>query len=607
MRRTLAAFLTLILLGLVGCQELPQKTPSISSVDAAKVLKNRCLDCHRDYQNFKDEDFIKRGLVVPGKPQSSFLYASLRNSDSGAEQTMPPKEAGDPLSPEEVLALKKWIEKIKVPEVKVVELETFSKGGDLLSEAEIFSRCYGQWLRSPLPRHHTLLKKIEEGKLSGVQACKVLLNKASLEKEAIVNSDEGRKLIQTFQSLHRSWFSELNLYNTDEQWGNFEIYDPGNLAAYFTYSLFHSKKDLASIFRGKTSYELIRKSDARREYFIFPYQETSAKPLKLKNFSFGSGEEKGEDVYPPWKIRPIPTGEIVGIRPAPKKRDILPTMVDTRKGQKEFHGQRVYHLNQDIRLGRGGGILGDPLFLLLNMKMEIGKASDGGKRIPRKWATSIFKDFMCRDLPVVPIPRAKKYIRKDSPLSFRQKASCVQCHMSMDGIAGLIRNFEVNYSVDSGLGRYIQTSHIRARKSTKTSATPILGDGDEKYSLEPARGLLAFQSRSGLYYEREVASLEELGDFIAESSDFYQCMSKRYLYFLTGINLDLDGKDLSSGHERVLWQFNQKLALRLQDHQSLRQLIEDIISSPLYRDRHYLQNMKNEKQREPAQYDEASY
>jgi mono/diheme cytochrome c family protein len=81
------------------------------------VLREKCLGCHGDGEELEAaldlrtrEDMLRGGkggpALVPGNPLASLIYQSVRRTD---ERKMPPKER-DPLSPDEVDALRKWIE-----------------------------------------------------------------------------------------------------------------------------------------------------------------------------------------------------------------------------------------------------------------------------------------------------------------------------------------------------------------------------------------------------------------------------------------------------------------------------------------------------------------
>lgn len=570
-----------------SCNKKLGEAPEISSQRASKVILSQCIDCHQEYSKLRDIDFISKGYIVPGEPEHSLLFAVLKGSNTGAQESMPPKTT---LSGDDLTAISEWIKNIDKSQLPSLNSNVLSKveASNKLTDLEMYYRCYGQFVRQRPAPNDPLLEKIHQNNFTGIQACAELINQVTIDNNGIISSDIGKEILRTFQAFHRSFFSELNLYNNDEQWGNFEIYDPGNLAASFSYSLFKNDEKFSNIFKGTITHELVRKSSTSPKYYVFPFQERSPDPIKLDQFKFGSGKEIVEDQYPTWNINRISTGDIVGVRKIPENRDVIPRVVDTRKGLRDVRGQKEYLVNQDIRKGHGGGILGNPMYLLLNLKMEIGESSDGGKNVPRKWSTAVFKDLFCRNLPVVQLKHAKKYVIENSNLSFRSKANCVQCHVSMDGAAGLVRDFQINYSVDSGLGSYTQTTHLRRNPSTLQWDEKYFGEGDKDFHLRPAIGLFSYQSTDHIYYEKQIESLDEFGSFISKQPDLYRCMVKRYVYFLTGINVDLENDLIDTDFHQYMTKLIRDLASNFQKHQSMKQLLIEIMGTPLYQDRLYL-------------------
>jgi hypothetical protein len=80
--------------------------------DVRPILSNHCYKCHGpgtqkagvrlDTHAFA----VKKGAVVPGKPDESPLLERVASAD---EDRMPPPEAGPPLSPAQVAVLKAWV------------------------------------------------------------------------------------------------------------------------------------------------------------------------------------------------------------------------------------------------------------------------------------------------------------------------------------------------------------------------------------------------------------------------------------------------------------------------------------------------------------------
>lgn len=89
----------------------------------------------------------------------------------------------------------------------------------------------------------------------------------------------------------------------------------------------------------------------------------------------------------------------------------------------------------------GGGILGNPVYILKTAG-DLEK-SDGAGEVPRTWARDVYKDLLCRDLPVVRPEDTEGFVRPNSPIAFRQSSACVACHVTIDRGASTIRH--INY------------------------------------------------------------------------------------------------------------------------------------------------------------------
>jgi hypothetical protein len=98
---------------------LPAAASAGEKVDFARdvrpILSNKCFKCHgpavqKSKLRLDDRDVAtKKGAIEPGKPAESELLARVLLPDSD-EQRMPPREAFDRLTPDQVAKLKAWIE-----------------------------------------------------------------------------------------------------------------------------------------------------------------------------------------------------------------------------------------------------------------------------------------------------------------------------------------------------------------------------------------------------------------------------------------------------------------------------------------------------------------
>src|SRR5580698_4565364 len=83
--------------------------------DIRPILSNHCFKCHgpavqKGKLRLDDrESATKHSAIAPGKPTDSELLSRIVLPDSD-EQRMPPREAGERLTPDQVAKLKAWIE-----------------------------------------------------------------------------------------------------------------------------------------------------------------------------------------------------------------------------------------------------------------------------------------------------------------------------------------------------------------------------------------------------------------------------------------------------------------------------------------------------------------
>src|SRR5256885_7061234 len=83
--------------------------------DVRPILSNRCFKCHGpavQKAKLRLDTFdgaTKDGAIVPGKPDQSTLIDRVCEP-SDEDGRMPPAETGDRLTPEQIAALRAWIE-----------------------------------------------------------------------------------------------------------------------------------------------------------------------------------------------------------------------------------------------------------------------------------------------------------------------------------------------------------------------------------------------------------------------------------------------------------------------------------------------------------------
>jgi uncharacterized membrane protein len=88
--------------------------PTYASI-SRQIFEVRCLECHREGGQGKNVALeplqslldSPRELVLPGNCEESGLWIALTRQDS---KRMPPPDAGEALSAEELAVIEKWIQ-----------------------------------------------------------------------------------------------------------------------------------------------------------------------------------------------------------------------------------------------------------------------------------------------------------------------------------------------------------------------------------------------------------------------------------------------------------------------------------------------------------------
>jgi|GEM_PF-1905084 len=244
----------------------------------------------------------------------------------------------------------------------------------------------------------------------------------------------------------------------------------------------------------------------------------------------------------------------------------------------------------NITASYGAGLIGTQAYLLGNNDKS-GPVT-GGTNAYRVWAKNVLSDLLCRTVPVLRSSDVLNLnlVQPSSNLPFRQGISCMQCHGSMDPMAGAIRQLRVGYAAyqDGSGGIGVKYYAPAAGVNTQPAAAyPEMGEDASFYKRPPDSGLL-YRSYDGTLVSKSVTGLRELGQALAQTNDLYVCAAKHYYKFLTGIDADLsDLTDPINAPQLTDGQMNFRkkviaLGMQLKQDQSLRSMIRSIIASPTF-------------------------
>jgi hypothetical protein len=160
----------------------------------------------------------------------------------------------------------------------------------------------------------------------------------------------------------------------------------------------------------------------------------------------------------------------------------------------------------------------------------------------------------------------------------------MQCHASIDPMAGLARNF--SFKVDYHNPDTTNSVHLYKYPVSRSAENGVV-DADPDYYLRPSNGRLYFRSYDGTLIDRAISSIADLGTAISETNDFYACVAAKYYKFFTGITANLqDVGDPNLPALTVGDKFYRDEVIRLgqdlKSSQNLPALIREIISSDAY-------------------------
>ena len=553
------------------------------------VFQNRCFNCHGEFMDYSETRWVRIGQVNPGSAADSILYRYLRGSGVGGVESMPPKHA---LPPHELKLIRRWIASVVYLPPKAKEfrlpaaLPKMTPPERMLSEESIYHRCHSHLVREQVDKNDPLLQKIRSGELEGSSACSELLATAAfgVDGKLVGGRDRTRasKILRTLHNFHNSWFRNIDLFNINFSYPSFDNNDLSEPALHVTRAMFAANGEFQKVLKGKESLKAFREHDKKNEYFAYT-KEHKYKHIADTKFYQGLDKAKSKENLE-WVPSWVERGRLVGIGVQPERKEDILSMYTSK-----FVEPELFKRELNIRGNPGGGILGSQPYLLFNSGRELGEKMDGGLLMPRRWSKAVFRDLLCREIPVIAEEDSLKYLQPRSSIVFRKTPSCMQCHASIDNMAGAVRNISPVFSSNNP-ENYTQHIEIFARDH-KVVEADIMVDKHKDYHLTPARGRLYFRNIYHQLVNEKVNSLEELGESIAKQDDFYVCAAKRYFEFFTGIDIHVEdyGANLGSyDAESIEYiRFLLFLGKRLKKHQKLRLLARDIFQSDYYRMRDY--------------------
>lgn len=434
-----------------------------------------------------------------------------------------------------------------------------------LKPVEVFYRCYSHIVGKRPVSTHSLISSVKKKAISPQEACLLVLEKAELQSDGrIKNSNnpdpEALSVINNFTKLHMSFFSNPSLGDSGARYNNSaDIFDEQYPALTYTQALFKPDFYIDDILKGNEEFEGIR-TNGRPARGI-------ASNLTPEQFTTNKGSS-----YTPLNAPLVESGSVIGVRKA--RQVILPNSPAS---------------NKNLLSSYGGGLLGSMTYSKKNNPSIISGNPNGTNTMRRMWSQAVLKDFLCKDLPAVRLADGQPYSSPNADAIFRKSTGCIQCHATMDPLAGAARGF-----------RRSQNSPDRSRffyafpfKADQPDASHWPLKADDIYYRRPAKGALYFRSYTGELINNKFKDFDSLAQSILQTDDYYACVAKKYYEHFTGIsasladiedpftNIKLNSEDMFH-RESVI-----KIGEVLRETKDPLKAIEMIIKSPQYQHEGY--------------------
>ena len=432
------------------------------------------------------------------------------------------------------------------------------------TQAALFNRCYMQLVGTDNASSDPLYASVVSGKMTAAAACAKILNAVVLDASTgTIKSASATNLsvLEVFHNLHASFFATRGfVHEINSLYGMLKtnVYSQTAPAEFFTHALFGEAANAESILSGNVNLRAIRDGGPSASPKAFPGQ-MNPQPNVLLDVDltiFGSA---------------LPTaqaGTLLGIRPSGLMA--APWVFKATSGTVDF-GEAY-----------GGGLLGSPAYLGQNQ--DFFNKADGGIRMRRAWSRSVYKDLLCRDVPVVDPADVEStyFVNQASDIPFRTSSSCAVCHASLDRMAGVTRNL---YQKTIGAGitnnKEAGTSIFQKEPVSLGAESGWPSVADTNFYKRPPNGRLFYRDYQGHLVDESFSRLEDLGDKIRSRPDFYICIAKRYYEYFSGLEVHagyigkqtLDAEGAAARAEVI------KLGTELESTHDMKQLIANILNT----------------------------
>jgi hypothetical protein len=488
----------------------------------------------------------------------------------------------------------------------------------LLNPEAVFHRCYSHLTGLVAGPDHASLDRVRQGQ-DPVEECLGLFRSTRLADSGLLTRDtrETRAILNHFQNLHTSWFRKRWMMDGDilaEHASVIDVHDGTEPAAYFTFGLFGPTPNFRVALTASRGLTAIRDGSVRSPELAGTYPRPSmaywgpdpssyrhrldAAQIHFINRTPDPNVANDALYGVPVATEIITSGQLIGIRPSQRQllaNHLVINPISPAADVRDAANSQGFRFPADLFAHFGGGVIGSQPYLLMNFGHPYTTDMNGTNKLPRRWMEAIFSDLLCRKLPVARAGDVARWVDGQASEAFRQNATCVQCHASLDQTA-LVASHLRAFATMNG---YVEAPRVGVSMvpGTRNQSPPAFSGG---WPTQPVAnihqmnvpGALLFRGYDGSLHQAKVTQIASVGEYLAQTDDFHVCAASRYFQHFTGFKVDLyDPGDPQYAQQfsqmtrdaRLRRQFVIDLGLELKATNSAASVITRILQSDFYR------------------------
>jgi len=467
--------------------------------------------------------------------------------------------------------------------IAVVTLGNFGLGPfeAALSEVALFDRCYSDVTGMRIHPNNPRLAQVKQG-APALEMCSQLLDEVELitsgDSEGTVReaSPERISVFRTFHSVFRSFIP--GSFDGTGVTGARAALDETNVAAFFTWAMFDPRGKVSDLTTSTVDIETVRATPGTDNREVIGVND--------RRLSRATGPDTSD--FEPIPFYTMATGNVIGaiLQSAVKAVDGSPKSQMTGYLRKGTNFPAALPLFGTV----GGGVIGSYTYLAMSFNLPSRRTADGGIYLARRWSESVARNLMCLNPPALRLSDAAPYVTPEDKVvpatpPFRTSSSCMSCHVTLDGMAMTIRNV----TAQSMPGVPNREYPVFPSFTVGLAREAGLVNADASFHRRPPWGTLMFRDYNGTLVNHPVQGVQELGERIAQTDQFYACTAARLYQYFLGVDVSpflYDPGDPANSPLTEDAEFHKQnviqLGQALKNHQSLKQTAIEILHLPAY-------------------------